>query len=265
MSAPGDLRLLRHVPGTTPVHRLWAGTKLLVVAAISIAVVARPDWSSLAIAAGVVAAAALIARLPIGAAPKPPSWLVGLFLLGGAFALFAGGEPYVHIGAQTIGLGGAIDWLRFTILGLVVLGLAVVLTATTPVADLPEALGRLLGPLRRLRVPVDELVAAITLSVRCLPMLISELQTLLAAWRLRRPSQPTTCSRPPWPSQSGGRWRWATPSTAAADPAPSPPRACGCGRRMSSRSGSACSAPSPSRSCSNPRFGRRPTGNVITP
>jgi energy-coupling factor transporter transmembrane protein EcfT len=191
MSAPGDLRLLRHVPGTTPVHRLWAGTKLLVVAAISIAVVARPDWSSLAIAAGVVAAAALIARLPIGAAPKPPSWLVGLFLLGGAFALFAGGEPYVHIGAQTIGLGGAIDWLRFTILGLVVLGLAVVLTATTPVADLPEALGRLLGPLRRLRVPVDELVAAITLSVRCLPMLISELQTLLAAWRLRRPSQPT--------------------------------------------------------------------------
>jgi energy-coupling factor transporter transmembrane protein EcfT len=191
MSAPGDLRLLRHVPGTTPVHRLWAGTKLLVVAAISIAVVARPDWSGLAIAAGVVAAAALIARLPIGAAPKPPSWLVGLFLLGGAFALFAGGEPYVHIGAQTIGLGGAIDWLRFTILGLVVLGLAVVLTATTPVADLPEALGRLLGPLRRLRVPVDELVAAITLSVRCLPMLISELQTLLAAWRLRRPSQPT--------------------------------------------------------------------------
>jgi energy-coupling factor transporter transmembrane protein EcfT len=191
MSAPGDLRLLRHVPGTTPVHRLWAGTKLLVVAAISIAVVARPDWSSLAIAAGVVAAAALIARLPIGAAPKPPSWLVGLFLLGGVFALFAGGEPYVHIGAQTIGLGGAIDWLRFTILGLVVLGLAVVLTATTPVADLPEALGRLLGPLRRLRVPVDELVAAITLSVRCLPMLISELQTLLAAWRLRRPSQPT--------------------------------------------------------------------------
>jgi energy-coupling factor transporter transmembrane protein EcfT len=191
MSAPGDLRLLRHVPGTSPVHRLWAGTKLLVVGAISVAVVARPHWSSLAIAAGVVVGAALVARIPPGAAPKPPTWLIGLFLLGGFFALLAGGKPYVHIGSSTIGLGGAIDWLRFTFLGLVVLGLAVVLTATTPVADLPEALGRLLGPLRRLRVPVDELVAAITLSVRCLPMLIGELQTLLAAWRLRRPSQPT--------------------------------------------------------------------------
>jgi energy-coupling factor transport system permease protein len=39
--------------------------------------------------------------------------------------------------------------------------------------------------LRKLRVPVDELAATVALCVRCLPLLLDEMRTLLAARRLR--------------------------------------------------------------------------------
>ena len=65
---------------------------------------------------------------------------------------------------------------------------AALLGWTTPLADLSPALGRLLGPLRRVRLPVDELVGAIALSIRCLPLLLEEVRVLRAARRARRPA-----------------------------------------------------------------------------
>jgi energy-coupling factor transporter transmembrane protein EcfT len=58
---------------------------------------------------------------------------------------------------------------------------------TTPLAELAPALGRLLSPLRRIRMPVDEIVLSVALSVRCLPLLVDELRVLYAARRVRQP------------------------------------------------------------------------------
>ena len=75
---------------------------------------------------------------------------------------------------------------------MLVLGFAVVLGWTTHLADLGPALTRLFAPFRLLRFPVDEIVAAVTLCVRCLPLLVDELRTLYAVRRLRHPEVPTT-------------------------------------------------------------------------
>jgi energy-coupling factor transporter transmembrane protein EcfT len=61
---------------------------------------------------------------------------------------------------------------------------------TTPLADLAPALTRLLSPLRLVRLPVDEIVVSVALSVRCLPLLVDELRVLYAARRVRRPEIP---------------------------------------------------------------------------
>jgi len=61
---------------------------------------------------------------------------------------------------------------------------------TTPLAELAPAMARLLAPLRRVRVPVDEIVLSVALSVRCLPLLVDELRVLYAARRVRRPEIP---------------------------------------------------------------------------
>ncbi|MBH0123014.1 energy-coupling factor transporter transmembrane protein EcfT, partial [Rhodococcus sp. CX] len=41
------LILLRPVPRETPVHRLWAGTKLLAASALAVTVAFVPSWTGL--------------------------------------------------------------------------------------------------------------------------------------------------------------------------------------------------------------------------
>ena len=192
MTAASELHFLRHVPGNSPVHRMWAGTKLLAVGGIGIAVVAEPSWASQAVAGVVLAAALLVCRVSLTAVPRPPIWFFYAIAFAGFLALTAGGKPELHTPGFSIGFGGLIDWLRFTTLTVIVLGFAVVLGWTTHLADLGPALTRLFAPFRLLRLPVDEIVAAVTLCVRCLPLLVDELRTLYAVRRLRHPEVPTT-------------------------------------------------------------------------
>lgn len=60
---------LRRVPGDSIVHRLWAGTKLIVVLALGILTWVLPSWPALGLVAAVVVITALIAGIPLGAIP----------------------------------------------------------------------------------------------------------------------------------------------------------------------------------------------------
>jgi energy-coupling factor transporter transmembrane protein EcfT len=97
------------------------------------------------------------------------------------------GKPDVHLSGVTIGLGGLIYFLRFTTLGLVLVSMGLMLGWTTQLADIASAVDRLAAPLRLVRVPTDEIVLSIGLSVRCLPLLAEDIKTLRAAWRVRAP------------------------------------------------------------------------------
>ena len=184
----GDIHVVRFVLGTSPLHRMWAGTKLVALGLLSIGLLLWPSWKSIGIVGALVLIAFLVARLPRGISPRLPWWLGGFLLAGAALALVSGGQPDVHFGSLKVGLGGLGNFMRFSMVGVDVLSSAALLGWTTPLADLSPALGRLLGPLRHLRVPVDELVGAIALSIRCLPLLLEEARVLRAARRARRPA-----------------------------------------------------------------------------
>jgi len=188
----GEIHVVRFVPGTSQLHRMWAGTKLVTLGVLSIGLLLWPSWRSIGIMAVLVLVAFLAAHLPRGISPRLPWWVGGILLVGAALALVAGGAPEVHLGSLKVGFGGLDNFARFTMVGADVLAAAALLGWTTPLADLSPALGRLLGPLRRIRVPVDELVGAVALSIRCLPLLLEEAQVLRAARRARRPANPRT-------------------------------------------------------------------------
>ena len=185
-----EIHVVRFVPGTSPLHRMWAGTKLVALGLLSIALLVWPSWKSIGIVGALVLVAFLAARLPRGISPRLPWWLGGVVAAGAVLALVSGGRPEAHIGSLRLGLGGLGNFMRFSMVGVDVLASAALLGWTTPLADLSPALGRLLGPLRHFRVPVDELVGAIALSIRCLPLLLEEARVLRAARRARRPASP---------------------------------------------------------------------------
>lgn len=177
--------LLRPVPGTSAVHDLWAGTKLLAVCAISILLTFYPGWITIGLVAALVLTAARVAHIPRGALPSVPHWLWIMMLLGGITAAFAGGSPVIELAGAQVGFGGLLNFLRITTLSIVLLGLGAMVSWTTNVAEIAPAVATLGRPLRLLRIPVDEWAVALALALRAFPMLIDEFRVLYAARRLR--------------------------------------------------------------------------------
>ncbi len=177
--------LLRPVPGSSAVHRLWAGTKLIVVFGISVLLTFYPGWVPIGLVALLVLVAARIARIPRGALPSVPRWLWILLVIGGVTAAMAGGAPLVDVGSVELGLGGLLQFLRITALSIVLLGLGAMVSWTTNVAEIAPAVATLGRPLRLLRIPVDDWAVALALALRAFPMLIDEFRVLYAARRLR--------------------------------------------------------------------------------
>jgi energy-coupling factor transport system permease protein len=177
--------LLRPVPGTSAVHDLWAGTKLLAVCAISILLTFYPGWITIGLVAALVLTAARIAHIPRGALPSVPHWLWIMLVLGGFTAAFAGGSPVIELAGAQVGFGGLLNFLRITTLSIVLLGLGAMVSWTTNVAEIAPAVATLGRPLRLLRIPIDEWAVALALALRAFPMLIDEFRVLYAARRLR--------------------------------------------------------------------------------
>ncbi|MCU1701137.1 MAG: ABC-type cobalt transport system, permease component CbiQ [Mycobacterium sp.] len=177
--------LLRPVPGNSVVHQLWAGTKLLVVAGIGVLLTYYPGWIPIGLVAVLVLVTARLAHVSRGALPSVPRWMWGLVFLGCLTATFAGGSPELTVGTVTVGLGGALNFLRITVLSIVLLGLGALVSWTTNVAEIAPAVAKLGRPLRRLRLPVDDWAVALALALRAFPMLIDEFRILFAARRLR--------------------------------------------------------------------------------
>jgi energy-coupling factor transporter transmembrane protein EcfT len=185
MKGRTELTFLRLVPGNSVMHHLWAGTKLLVAAALALVLSISPTWEMIAIAAAIIIGGLLVARIPIGAFPRLPSWFYLLLLVGAALNLLSGVDPTFEVAGVSLSLGGLEQWARFTTLAIVLIASGALIGWTTPLGDVAPAVRTLLAPLRVLRLPVDEWVVALALAIRCLPMLIDEIRTLAAAIRLR--------------------------------------------------------------------------------
>nr|WP_232003738.1 energy-coupling factor transporter transmembrane protein EcfT [Mycobacterium sp. 1465703.0] len=195
--------LLRPVPGSSPIHELWAGTKLLVVFSVSLLLTFFPGWAAIGLTAALPVAGIWLARIPRGVLPTVPRWLWIVALIVGVNAAAAGGSPKIHLGTLSLGLGGLLDFLRITALSVVLLALGALVSWTTNVAQIAPAVATLGRPLRPLRIPVHDWSVALALALRTFPMLMDEFRVLYAARRLR-PKQRT-------------RTRWARLRRPAAD------------------------------------------------
>jgi energy-coupling factor transporter ATP-binding protein EcfA2 len=190
--APRPVVLLRPVPGRSAIHELWAGTKLLAVAGISMFLTFFPGWVAIGALGALVLAGAWVAHIPRGVLPSVPRWLWILLAVFVIIATLAGGSPQVQLGTVSLGLGGLLDFLRIAALSIVLLGLGALVSWTTNVSEIAPAVATLGRRLRPLRIPVDDWSVALALALRTFPMLIDEFRVLYAARRLRPRQIPRT-------------------------------------------------------------------------
>src|SRR5207245_10334914 len=138
-----ELNIFRYVPSDSPVHRMWAGTKIVCLAAIAFALLAKPTWLALAVVGVVAALYALASGLPRSVVGRPPNWFFIGVALAGFFTSLSFGKPFVLIGGMSIGLGGLLRFVRVMILGFLLLSLGLLLGWTTQLADVGAAVDRL--------------------------------------------------------------------------------------------------------------------------
>ena len=193
--------LLRPVPGDSVIHRLWAGTKILVVFGFSLLLSFYPGWWVIGLTGALVIVAAWLAHIPRGALPSIPRWLWLLLLFGMVTAALGRGEPVIQLWSVDFEVGGLLKFLRFTTLSVVLLALGAMVSWTTNVADVAPAVSALGRPFKIVGIPVDDWAVALALSLRAFPMLLDEFRLLYAARRLR--------PRAVLPDGSPRRRRWA--------------------------------------------------------
>ncbi|MGY1977798.1 energy-coupling factor transporter transmembrane component T family protein [Nocardia gipuzkoensis] len=164
--------LLRQVPVASPVHRLWAGTKMIGVFLISLVLMFLPSWPVLGVMTAFLVFVGVTARLPLGTLPRLPWWFWALFVVGGLITVPVGGAAVLR-------------YAQIATFTLILVAASFLIAWTTRMGDIAPALAKLGAPLRRLRLPVDEWAVVVALTLRGLPLLMEEIRVLRAARRLR--------------------------------------------------------------------------------
>lgn len=157
-------------PGASPLHRLPAGLKLaLLLAAVIGLTLLRQWWQPLA-AAGVVVALYAAARIPPSVAwaqLRPLRYLIPILAL---LQLWLTGYLAAVLICGTITLAVA---------------LAALVTLTTRVTEMLDALATLLRPLRRWGVNPDRIALLLAVTIRSIPLVVGIVATVTEARKAR--------------------------------------------------------------------------------
>ena len=181
-AAPGA-----YVERETPLHRLDARVKLALLLAVSATAFARGTVPVLGLAS--LLAVALVAASGMGAATaaralRPCAVVLAFALVANALVLDGSGEVALAgpVGLSPDGLvRGACAVVRVVLL----VALALVVSATTTETELSDAVAWALSPLGRLRLPVADVATVLSVSLRFIPVCVAELDRIVAAQRAR--------------------------------------------------------------------------------
>lgn len=159
-----------YVAGDSVLHRARPGAKLAALLLLTTVLIAAPSPAVTTAGAVLVTAVALVAGLgPRGLARlvRPLSWLV--LVLTPVQAWLAGWErAYVVVGGLVVAVTAA---------GIV--------SATTRVADMTDALTTGLQPLRRVGVDPDRVALVLALTIRAIPVVTDTLRLVREARQAR--------------------------------------------------------------------------------
>ena len=182
-----DVTLGQYFPGTSLIHRLDPRTKLIGVILYIVALFVAKSWISYAVVLAFLLVCIHISQIPPKAIVKGMKPLVVILIFTGVLNLFysEGGRVLLHFWALTVtteGLKRAIFMMGRI---LMLISGTFLMTYTTSPISLTDGLESLLGPLKKLHVPVHELSMMMCIALRFIPTLIEETDKIMNAQKAR--------------------------------------------------------------------------------
>ncbi|AOZ90882.1 energy-coupling factor transporter transmembrane component T family protein [Paenibacillus crassostreae] len=167
-------------------HRLDPRTKVLSIIVIMLSFLSLESFISYAVATIFVIGIMLLSRIPLhifGRGLKPI-----LFILMFAFlyqVMFTQGDVIWSWSFIEVTLEGIQNGIRLLWRIILLILLASILTLTTKPLTLAHGLEKLLAPLSRLKVPVEQFSLMIVIAIRFIPTILQELDRILLAQKAR--------------------------------------------------------------------------------
>ena len=183
-----DITLGQYFPGTSVIHRMDPRAKLLILVAYIVALFLAVSWVSYGMLAAFLIFCIKISAIPPKSIVKGMKPLVFILVFTGVLNIFftAGeGEPLVDFWVITIYTEGLLRAFFMVIRILMLISGTFLLTYTTSPIALTDALESLLGPLKKIGVPVHELSMMMCIALRFIPTLIEETDKIMCAQKAR--------------------------------------------------------------------------------
>lgn len=192
-----------YIPGTSPIHTMNAQVKIILACVFAIAVFFVEQWAGLLLLTAAVALLYMIARIPVTKAARgliPIAFILAFTIVVHAFSisldtaaapgLSAAGslgltQRWVLFGSFGITLDGLMRGLFFGLRIVMLVLICSLLTFTTSMVDLTDAMRKMLAPLRRFGVPVDDIAMMVSIALRFIPTTAREAQTIQRAQKAR--------------------------------------------------------------------------------
>ena len=182
-----DITLGQYFPGNSPVHLLDPRTKLLLLIGYIAALFTASDWLSYLIVFAFLAITIAVSKIPVKSIVSGMKPLLMILIFTGVLNIFftTGEKLLVKFWIITIYLEGVIRALFMMVRILMLISGTFLLTYTTSPIALTDGLESLLGPLKKLRVPVHELSMMMCIALRFIPTLIEETDKIMSAQKAR--------------------------------------------------------------------------------
>ena len=182
-----DITLGQYFPGHSFVHKLDPRTKLLAVVLYIVALFLAKSFVTYGIMFLLLAVSIAISKVPLKSIVRGLKPVVFIVVFTAILNLFytPGDHVLVKIWILTITLEGVFNAFFMVVRILMLIAGTFLLTYTTSPILLTDALESLLGPLKKIKVPVHELAMIMSIALRFIPTLIEETDKIMSAQRAR--------------------------------------------------------------------------------
>ncbi|MBE6742529.1 MAG: energy-coupling factor transporter transmembrane protein EcfT [Ruminococcaceae bacterium] len=181
-----DITIGQYFPGNSLLHKIDARMKIVLLLLLMVSVFICNNYISLASAAVLTLILVLISKIKPSVILKGIKPIFFVIILTSFLNIFyASGEPIAEFWIFKItkeGLNNAL-FMGTRIVLLVIIGL--MLTYTTTPNSLTDAIESLLKPLKIFKADIHSLAMVMTIALRFIPILIEEVQKIMAAQKSR--------------------------------------------------------------------------------
>ncbi len=182
-----DITLGQFFPGNSVIHRLDPRTKLIMLVVYIVALFLAVNWISYGLLLAFLLVSIGVSGIPAKSFARGLKPLVFILVFTGILNLFftQGETVLVSFWVITITLEGIVRAVQMVIRILMLISCTFLMTYTTSPIALTDGLESLLGPLKKIKVPVHELSMMMCIALRFIPTLIEETDKIMSAQKAR--------------------------------------------------------------------------------